>query len=41
MKGVYDAISLAAENTKLVVIMPAPTTFDVNVKNMYERSLLF
>lgn len=41
LQGVLDAISLAAEKTGLVVVMAAPTTFDVNVRNMYERSLLF
>lgn len=40
MRGLYNAISLAASKSKLVVIMAAPTAFDVNVKYRYERSLL-
>ncbi|WP_411726795.1 SGNH hydrolase domain-containing protein [Methyloglobulus sp.] len=39
-QGLYDAISLASDKTKLVILMAAPTTFDVNVKSRYERSLL-
>ncbi|QJD57705.1 acyltransferase [Pseudomonas sp. gcc21] len=41
MQGVFDAIAMAAEKSELVILMPAPTNFDVNVKNMYQRSLLF
>ena len=41
MQGVLDAIVLAADTAPLVIVMPAPTNFDVNVKNMYQRSLLF
>ena len=41
MQGVYDAIDYAAEQTKLVIVMASPTYFDVNVKNMYARSMLF
>jgi peptidoglycan/LPS O-acetylase OafA/YrhL len=39
-QGFYDAIALAAAKTKLVILMAAPTTFDVNVKLRYERSFL-
>ncbi len=41
MGGLYEAIALAASRSKLVVLMAAPTAFDVNVKYRYERSLLF
>jgi peptidoglycan/LPS O-acetylase OafA/YrhL len=41
MHGLHDAIALAANKSKLVVLMAAPTAFDVNVKYRYERSLLF
>lgn len=41
MQGVSDAIVMAAEKSALVILMSAPTNFDVNVKNMYQRSLLF
>ncbi|MCP1367126.1 acyltransferase, partial [Halomonas sp. BBD48] len=41
MKGVYDAISYAASQAKLVVVMAAPTYFDVNIRDMYARSVMF
>lgn len=41
MGGLYEAIALAASRSKLVVLMAAPTAFDVNVKYRYERSLFF
>ncbi|WP_150303503.1 acyltransferase family protein [Pseudomonas saliphila] len=41
MQGVFDAVAMAADKSALVILMPAPTNFDVNVKNMYQRSLLF
>ncbi|TDX26945.1 peptidoglycan/LPS O-acetylase OafA/YrhL [Modicisalibacter xianhensis] len=41
MQGVYDAIVYAAQRTRLVIVMPTPTYFDVNVKNIYARSMLF
>lgn len=37
---VFDAILLAADTGRQVVIMAAPVSFDVNVKAMYERSIL-
>lgn len=40
MEGVHAAIARAAARAPLVVVMPAPVNFDVNVKNMYERSLI-
>ena len=40
MQEVYDVISFAASRTKLVVLMPSPTTFDINIKRAYERSLI-
>lgn len=39
MQGVLDALEVAAERAGLVVIMPAPSIFDVDVRNMYKRSL--
>lgn len=39
MQGVLDVISLAAMETKLVVVMSAPTSFDVDVRRRYERHL--
>jgi peptidoglycan/LPS O-acetylase OafA/YrhL len=41
MPGVFQSIDFAADRAPLVIIMAAPTHFDVNVRNMYERSLLF
>lgn len=41
MDGVERAIELAAERSGLVVLMAAPTNFDISVKDMYERSLMF
>lgn len=41
MEGVFQAIDLAARRAELVVLMAAPTNYDVSVKNMYERSLMF
>lgn len=41
MEGVERAIELAAERSGLVVLMAAPTNFDISVKDMYERSLMF
>lgn len=41
MTGVFKAIELAAQRAELVVLMAAPTNYDVSVKNMYERSLMF
>lgn len=41
MQGVYDAISHAAKKTELVIVMAAPTYFDVNVRYVYVRSVLF
>ncbi|WP_304639540.1 acyltransferase family protein [Pseudomonas sp.] len=41
MEGLLQAIHLAADRAELVVLMAAPTNFDINVKNMYERSLKF
>ena len=41
INGVYDAISYAARKTKLVIVMATPTYFDVNVRDMYARSILF
>ncbi|GHB05459.1 hypothetical protein GCM10007159_29140 [Modicisalibacter luteus] len=41
MQGVYDAISYAARQSKLVIVMATPTYFDVDVRKMYVRSVLF
>lgn len=41
MDGVERAIELASQRSGLVVLMAAPTNYDVSVKDMYERSLMF
>ncbi len=41
MSGVLTALDVAAERVSLVIIMPAPSMFDVDVRNMYKRSLRF
>ncbi len=41
MQGLYNEIALAARKSKFVILMAAPTAFDMNVKYRYERSLLF
>ncbi|NMZ34918.1 acyltransferase family protein [Pseudomonas proteolytica] len=40
MKEIHDVVALAASQTKLVILMAAPTAYDANVKYRYERSLL-
>lgn len=40
MQDLYNAISFASNNIKLVVLMAAPTTFDTNVAVRYKRSLM-
>lgn len=40
LNDVFDAIETAANTGRQVVVMAAPTSFDVNVKTMYERSVL-
>lgn len=40
LDDVVEAAEKAARHVELVVLMAAPPTFDVNVKNMYLRSLL-
>jgi peptidoglycan/LPS O-acetylase OafA/YrhL len=39
-EGMFNAVRGAAKTAKLVVIMAAPTTFDVNVGARWERALL-
>ncbi|RYD54554.1 MAG: acyltransferase [Sphingobacteriales bacterium] len=41
MRGLLEAIALTASRSKFVIVMAAPTAFDVNVKYRYERSLLW
>lgn len=41
LDGVYAAIEETAETTPLLVIMPTPTNFDVNVGDHYARSIRF
>lgn len=41
MQGVYQAIQQTSVRTPLLVVMPAPTNFDVNVAGRYARTLLF
>lgn len=41
MQGVEDAIAQASSKVKLVILMGAPTSFDVNIGSRYERSILF
>ncbi|QIB49822.1 acyltransferase family protein [Pseudomonas sp. OIL-1] len=41
MRDVFEAIDYLAERTGLVILMASPTTFDVNVAEMYKRSLRF
>jgi peptidoglycan/LPS O-acetylase OafA/YrhL len=40
MGSVHDMIAFAAAHSRLVVIMPSPKSFDVDVRNKYEASLL-
>lgn len=40
MGSVHDLIAFAAAHSRLVVIMPSPKSFDVDVRNKYEASLL-
>lgn len=40
MQDVYDAVSLAAKKTKLVILMAAPTTYDTDPVFAYENALL-
>lgn len=40
MQDVYKVVSLAAKKTKLVILMAAPTTYDVDPVFLYENSLL-
>lgn len=40
MQSVYDEIAYAADHSKLVVLMAAPTRYDVNIKSRYEQSLM-
>ncbi|MCW2292657.1 peptidoglycan/LPS O-acetylase OafA/YrhL [Pseudomonas sp. BIGb0408] len=41
MDGVYHAIQLTSGRAPLLVVMPTPTNFDVNVADRYARTLLF
>jgi peptidoglycan/LPS O-acetylase OafA/YrhL len=40
MQSVHDLIMFAAKHSRLVVIMPSPRSFDVDIRNKYEASLL-
>ena len=40
MRSVHDLIAFAAQHSRLVVIMPSPKSFDVDIRNKYEASLL-
>lgn len=41
LEGVFRAIADAAGKAPLVVVMPAPTNFDVNIADRYARTMLF